>query len=126
MPLARIITLYPDQTAGLFRQLKSQGYTVEIVSPEDLVNRPADLEIDFEVAPARQALDRAAELATHLNSDVAVAPGLQTSAWQSTPVQPEVEGGPAAEISKIPETIERAPVQPQELPAPAGNAIAPP
>jgi hypothetical protein len=103
MPLARIITLHPDQTGALFQQLQSQGYAVEVVSPDEIVIRPADLEIDFEVCPAGRALERAAEVAQHLNTDVAVAPGLPEQALHGQvvpePATPSLIEEPASQFA---------------------------
>ena len=75
MPLARILTRNPERTAGLSSQLKQQGYSVEVARPDQTNLAPADLEIEFEVCERADVLDRAADLATELGADVAVAPG---------------------------------------------------
>ncbi len=102
MPLARIITLHPDETGALFQQLQSQGYAVEVVSPDEIVARPADLEIDFELCPAGRALEHAAEVAQHLNTDVAVAPGLPEQALPGrvvpAPATPSLVEEPASQF----------------------------
>jgi hypothetical protein len=76
MPLARILTRNPEQTADLSSQLKQQGYSVEVARPDQTNLAPADLEIEFEVCERADVLDRAADLATELGADVAVAPGI--------------------------------------------------
>jgi hypothetical protein len=76
MPLARIFTRNPERTSDLSRQLKQQGYTVEVASPELSDLAPADLEIEFEVCERADVLERAADLASELGADVAVAPGV--------------------------------------------------
>lgn len=75
MPLARIFTRNPERTADLSHQLQQQGYTVEVVSPDQAHLAPADLEIEFEICERSDVLARAADLATELGADVAVAPG---------------------------------------------------
>lgn len=76
MPLARILTRNPERTADLSNQLKQQGYSVEVARPDQTNLAPADLEIEFEVCERADVLDRAADLATELGADVAVAPGV--------------------------------------------------
>ena len=76
MPLARIFTRNPEGTADLSGQLRQQGYTVEVARPDQTNLAPADLEIEFEVCERADVLDRAANLATELDADVAVAPGI--------------------------------------------------
>jgi hypothetical protein len=76
MPLARILTRNPERTADLSSQLKQQGYSVEVARPDQTNLAPADLEIEFEVCERADVLDRAADLASELGADVAVAPGV--------------------------------------------------
>jgi hypothetical protein len=76
MPLARILTRNPERTADLSSQLKQQGYSVEVARPDQTNLAPADLEIEFEICERADVLDRAADLATELGADVAVAPGV--------------------------------------------------
>jgi hypothetical protein len=81
MPLARIFTRNPERTTDLSSQLKQQGYSVEVTRPDQANLAPADLEIEFEICERSDVLDRAADLASELGADVAVAPGvLQMSA----------------------------------------------
>jgi hypothetical protein len=76
MPLARILTHFPERATALAEQLKQQGYRVDISSP-DQTNLPAvDLEIEFEICERADVLERAAGLADGLHADVAVAPGV--------------------------------------------------
>jgi hypothetical protein len=75
MPLARIFTRHPERTAALSSQLQEQGYTIEVVSPDQTYLSPADLEIEFEICERADVLERAAGLAEELEADVAVAPG---------------------------------------------------
>jgi hypothetical protein len=74
MPLARIFTRNPERTADLSGQLKQQGYKVEIVGPDQTHLAPADLEIEFEMCERADVLERAADLASELEADIAVAP----------------------------------------------------
>ncbi|MGC2697551.1 MAG: hypothetical protein WA738_17320 [Candidatus Angelobacter sp.] len=82
MPLARIFTRYPERTTALGQQLQQQGYQVEVSSPDAGNLPPADLEIEFEICERADVLDRAADLATQLEADVAVAPGVLQPAAQ--------------------------------------------
>src|SRR5215831_2753384 len=75
MPLARILTAFPERAETLAQQLRDQGYTVEFTSPEKAGLLRADLEIDFEVCEQSTALRRAAELAARFNADIAVSTG---------------------------------------------------
>jgi hypothetical protein len=103
MPLARIFTRHPERTAALSGQLQEQGYRVEVVNPNQAHLAPADLEIEFEVCERADVLDRAANLATELHADVAVAPGI----LQFTPK-------PAASPSMpIPEPVSSAAAKPE-------------
>ncbi|HEV7673485.1 MAG TPA: hypothetical protein VGQ12_03035 [Candidatus Angelobacter sp.] len=76
MPLARIFTRNPERTTDLSSQLKQQGYSVEVTRPDQANLAPADLEIEFEICERSDVLDRAADLASELGADVAVAPGV--------------------------------------------------
>src|SRR6185437_2424289 len=76
MPLARILTRFPEQADALSQELRQHGYTVEFSSPELAGKSPADLEIDFELCAEPDALSRASELADQLHADVAVSPGV--------------------------------------------------
>lgn len=75
MPLARILTRYPEQATTLSEELRHHGYTVEFSSPGLTTKTPADLEIDFELCAEQDALSRASELAEKFDADVAVSPG---------------------------------------------------
>lgn len=83
MPLARILTRFPEQADALSQELRQHGYTVEFSSPELAGKSPADLEIDFEICAEPDALSRASELADHIQADVAISPGVL--------IQPAVE-----------------------------------
>jgi hypothetical protein len=117
MPLARIFTRNPERTTDLSRQLQQQGYSVEVVSPDQAHLAPADLEIEFEVCERADVLERAGDLATELGADVAVAPGtLQPVVEPSRPAAPVAES--VVEM-KTPAPAERDPEREFE------NAFAP-
>jgi len=105
MPLARILTRNPERTADLSSQLKQQGYSVEVARPDQTNLTPADLEIEFEVCERADVLDRAADLATELGADVAVAPGVLQMA-------PKPAAEPIVYGSTTPQVSEPVPLQP--------------
>jgi hypothetical protein len=98
MPLARIFTHHPERTAALSSQLQEQGYTVEVVHPDQGHLSPADLEIEFEICERADVLERAAGLAEELQADVAVAPGAIQQPAPQTKAQP-VQNSAAAEAA---------------------------
>jgi hypothetical protein len=106
MPLARILTRNPERTADLSSQLKQQGYSVEVARPDQTNLAPADLEIEFEICERADVLDRAADLATELGADVAVAPGLLQIAPKPT-AEPIMYGSTAPQ----PQLSEPVPLQ---------------
>jgi len=75
MPLARILTLRPDEVNGLFEQLHQLGFDVEVASPHERNLAPADLEIEFAICDQQQVLGRASAIAAQLQADVVVFPG---------------------------------------------------
>jgi hypothetical protein len=108
MPLARILTRNPDRTADLSSQLKQQGYSVEVVRPDQTNLSPADLEIEFEVCERADVLDRAADLASELGADVAVAPGVLQ--MPPKPVAEPIMYGSTAPQPVVPDPIAPEPV----------------
>ncbi|HEY7404982.1 MAG TPA: hypothetical protein VIB39_15765 [Candidatus Angelobacter sp.] len=87
MPLARIFTHHPERTTALSSQLREQGYTIEVVSPDQAHLSPADLEIEFDICERADVLERAAILADELKADIAVAPGAIQAATKAAPIQ---------------------------------------
>ena len=59
MPLARIITRSVGESEELARELRARGYTVETVSPEQISEIPADLEIKLQECSPEEALTKA-------------------------------------------------------------------
>ena len=105
MPLARIITLYPEHAGDIAQQLKLQGFSVELAGPDEIHLPPADLEIDLEICNPAQALERASHLAGELGADVMVASGAldwvaEPAAVAHVELQPaamaEIQAGPQA------------------------------
>ena len=62
MPLARIITRTPQDAVGASEYLRSLGYTVETVSPEEFRVTPAELELNLDRCGAAEAVERALAL----------------------------------------------------------------
>src|SRR6185437_6458859 len=93
MPLARILTRFPEQADALSQELRQHGYTVEFSTPELAGKSPADLEIDFEICAEPDALTRASELADRIHADVAVSPGVLDQ-----PVRERVEETPFEQV----------------------------
>ena len=106
MPLARIITRFPEHTSTLSQQLQLEGYGVEITAPGELHSQPADLEIDFTLCNPAEAMERASRRAAELSADVVVAPGFLELAMQSEAalvgLQPEPEVVPQPEPEPVP------------------------
>lgn len=109
MPLARIFTRNPERTTALSSQLEQQGYNVEVASPDQPNLAPADLEIEFEICERADVLERAADLASELGADVAVAPGILQPAVQ--PAQPKIES--MAQLTADPVTRTTVELKPQ-------------
>ncbi len=104
MPLARIITRYPEHISDLSQQLQLEGYSVEIAAPEEAHLQPADLEIDFAICNPSEVLQRAAHRATELGADVVVASGVLDLAAQPSAVDTvERQSGEVMEIHTQPQ-----------------------
>jgi hypothetical protein len=96
MPLARIITGNAEEAFAVSEYLRSEGYTVETVSPAEFRITPAELELDLNRCRRTEAMDRARALVTS----------------QRSPVQAQLEASPAPE-----------PVRPQKNKAPIAYDI---
>ena len=59
MPLARIITRFPEESQELAENLRSRGFEVQTESPGKTSAQPVDLEITIEECDAEEALQRA-------------------------------------------------------------------
>lgn len=85
MPLARIITRTPQDAVGASEYLRSLGYTVETVSPEEFRITPAELELNLDRCGAAEAVERALAL---VDSGAAVAAEIEAlPAPEPTPPQ---------------------------------------
>ena len=88
--------------------MKQQGYSVEVARPDQANLAPADLEIEFEVCERADVLDRAADLATELGADVAVAPGILQ--MPPKPAAEPIMYGSTAPQPAVPESKDSEPV----------------
>jgi hypothetical protein len=112
MPLARIITGYPEHIADLSQQLQREGFSVEVAAPDQIHLQPADLEIDFAICNPAEVLQQAARRATELRADVVVASGVLELATQPAVVAPvELEPTKVVEIQAQPQPTQAVPVQ---------------
>jgi len=51
MPIARIVTRFPERAASLRKTLHDSGYHVEVVRPDEPQHRPADIEYNIDDVP---------------------------------------------------------------------------
>jgi hypothetical protein len=75
MPLARIITKSADDSLELSMQLRSRGFRVETVAPDQIPSAPADLEVCLEECAPEDVLTKAALVKESEDLWVFVAPG---------------------------------------------------
>jgi hypothetical protein len=75
MPLARIITDSVDDSLELTMQLRARGFLVETVSPDQIPDAPADLEVRLEECSPEDVLSKAAQVTESEDLWVFVAPG---------------------------------------------------
>src|SRR5512146_2122735 len=126
MPVARIITNTPDEVHTIAEQLRTRGFTVEIVSPEQTGLPPAEVEVFVESYPWREALRQAGETAQAAEADVLVASGIYdvpqsvslAREFVELPPEPEVELAPEPEpqIQQQSEPAIHLAPQPEPLP----------
>ena len=86
MPLARILTLHPEDATNLSQQLRRIGFEVEVADPNQEYADPADLEIEFAVCDQQQVIARAGAIANQLQAEVVVFPGAIPPLPRSIPV----------------------------------------
>jgi hypothetical protein len=75
MPLARIITKSADDSLELSMQLRSRGFRVETVAPDQIPSVPADLEVCLEECAPEDVLTKAGVVQESEDLWVFVAPG---------------------------------------------------
>lgn len=75
MPLARIVTDFPEEALDLATQLRARGFQVEILSPRVTPTTVADLEVQLDECAVDDVLAHAAQMAAGDVACVYVAPG---------------------------------------------------
>ena len=107
MALARIITHHPEDAAEVREALQRRGYWVEIVSPAEIPDGPAELEISLDRASLEQAL------ATARDSGVPtlLAPGAVSEPVQETSQSVSVPPEPSA-VAETPPPVQAPPAEP--------------
>jgi hypothetical protein len=93
MPLARIITRNPQDTFAVSEYLRSEGFTVETVSPEEFRVTPAELEFDLNHCKRGEAVARAKAMVA---SRRGMAPVEQEAPATPEPALPEKTKVPVA------------------------------
>src|SRR5690349_19175725 len=78
MPLARIVTRFPEDAHALAADLRQRGYEVETAAPGHEPDTPAALKIVLEEWDASTALDHAEDSPASEDLCVFVAPGAIT------------------------------------------------
>lgn len=110
MPLARILTLHPDDAASLIQQLERLGFAVEVASPNEQNLDPADLEIEFAVCDQQQVIARAGAIANQLQAEIVVFPGAIPPVPRPLPSsEPLAAGIPKTEDEPQEEPVESVP-----------------
>src|SRR5438105_13391802 len=107
MALARIITHHPVGAAEVGEALQRRGYWVEIISPSEIPDSPAELELSLDRASLEQAL------ATARDSGVPIllAPGAVTEPVQGTSQRVSVPPKPSA-VAETPPPVHAPPAEP--------------
>ena len=114
MPLARILTLRPEDATFLREELEQIGFEVEIANPRQQHSSVADLEIEFAICDQQQVLARAAAIATQLQAEIVVFPG-------AIPPTPKAVQQPAEVAAAVPESAEVQPIE-NRAPTPQHDA----
>jgi len=120
MPLARIITRTPQDAVGASELLRSRGYTVETVSPDEFRITPAELELNLQHCGAAEGVERALAMVESATTSPAKA---------EKPAVPVPES--LAQVEKIPiayditgQPVEFAEPEKRSKPNPAGSGKA--
>jgi len=115
MPLARIITTSADDSLELSMQLRSRGFRVETVAPDQIPSAPADLEVCLEECAPEEVLTKAALVKESEDLWVFVAPGAldeRSRPMQVIPLMPQVvelcSPEPAAAVAALTPILEVA------------------
>jgi len=118
MPLARIITKSADDSLELSMQLRSRGFRVETVAPDQIPSSPADLEVCLEECAPEDVLSKAAIVRESEDLWVFVAPGAldeRSRPMRVIPLTPQVvemrAPEPAAVVAALAPVLEVAAVE---------------
>lgn len=109
MPLARILTLHPDDAANLIQQLERLGFAVEVASPNQQDLDSADLEIEFAVCDQQQVIARAGAIANQLQAEIIVFPGAMPPVPRPLPISEQLAAGVPKEDAPREEPVESVP-----------------
>ncbi|MGH9524665.1 MAG: hypothetical protein ACRD3E_19250 [Terriglobales bacterium] len=101
MPVARIITEYPQESEELVRQLTAAGYTVKFTAPDEEFN-DADLVVSAANVHSDFALQYAAEVAQASDAAIIVAPGVVPGSMSTSS---EAVAAPAAVAKPVSERL---------------------
>jgi hypothetical protein len=104
MPLARIITKSADDSLELSMQLRSRGFRVETVAPDQIPSAPADLEVSLEECAPEEVLMKAAVVQESEDLWVFVAPGAldeRSRPMRVIPLTPQVVEFRAPEAATV-------------------------
>jgi hypothetical protein len=119
MPLARIITNSADDSLELSMQLRARGFLVETVSPDQVSETAADLEVRMEECAPEDVLIRAAQVKESEDLWVFVAPGAldeRSRPMRTIHLPAQADEEPVAEISGLWEANKRSSEIPQTKP----------
>ncbi len=108
MPLARIITKSADDSLELSMQLRSRGFRVETVAPDQIPSAPADLEVCLEECAPEDVLTKAAVVQESEDLWVFVAPGAldeRSRPMRVIPLTPQVVELRAPELAAAVATL---------------------
>ncbi len=119
MPLARIITDSVDDSLELSMQLRARGFRVETVTPDQIPDTPADLEVRLEECAPEEVLTKAAHVKESEDLWVFVAPGAlddRARPMRTIPLVPQVMEAPAAPVPALRADRQSTVEIPREMP----------
>ncbi len=96
MPFVRLITRNFEEGVRVAEQLRAQGHTAEVVSPDDVPSAPADFEIELESVAAADALSHAARLAAAGSEEVFIGSNIF-----QPPAMPEVQHAATSAVRSV-------------------------
>jgi hypothetical protein len=116
MPSARIKTRAVEDALPLAQDLRTRGFVVQIVSPDQAANEPVDLEVTLEECEPEAALRQADATPDADDLHVFVAPGALTDGHRPIKIVPLVPEMPA-NIVRLPNPAAQMETQKPEKPA---------